>query len=110
MAKEIIVLTQTSDGTNQTYQFAFWFPVTQGAAPQLTGSQWTGATTAENTAIQNGTVKEEIYVHTFPVGTSTTAIKTVVNQAWTARNVQIAGVGPNQFFGTFFDSATGWSA
>jgi len=111
MAKEIIALTQVSDGTNQTIQFAMWYSITSGMLPQPTvSSQWAGASTAENTAIQNGTVKEEIYIHTFPLNTPATAIKAVVNQAWTDRNAQINGVGPNQFNGIFFDSVTGWSA
>jgi hypothetical protein len=111
MAKQIIVLTQSSDGTNVTYQFAFWFPITAGITQQPTvTSQWAGASTGDNTAIQNGTIKEEIYLHTFPIGTSTATIKAVVNQAWTLRNTQLAGIGPNQFFGVFFDSVNGWSA
>src|SRR5690349_9887957 len=108
MAKQIIVLDQNSDGTNQTIRFAFWFPVTAGITPQPTFvSAWSGASTAENTALQNGTVKEELYFHTFPLGTPTANIKAVVNQAWTQRNTQINGIGPNQYFGVFFDSATG---
>jgi len=111
MAKQIIVLDQNSDGTNQTYRFAMWYSVNPStASPQASGSQWTGASATDNQAIQAGTIKEEIYFHTFPVGTPTTAIKPVVQQAWTARNAQINNIGPNQYYGVFFDSATGWSA
>lgn len=111
MAKEIIALSQDSDGTNQTIQFAMWYQITSGVEPRPTFvSAWTGASAADNTALQNGTVKEEIYVHTFPIGTPAANIKAVVNQAWTQRNAQLNGIGRNQFYGVFFDSATGWSA
>lgn len=110
MAKQIIALQQSSNGTDVSYQVAFWFPITSGAQTQTAGSAWTGASAAENQAIQNGSVKEEIVGYTFPVGTPATAIKAILQQAWTERNAQINGVGPNQFYGVFFDSVTGWSA
>lgn len=110
MAKEIIVLTQNSNGTTQNVQVAFWFAITTGPRPQTGGSQWTGATTAENTAIQNGTVFEEVETFSFPVSTPVTAIKTIIQQYWTDRNAQIGGNGFNLWYGVFFDSVTGWSA
>ena len=109
MAKQIIVLSQNSNGTTINYSFAFWFAITSG--PATSGnSVWTGASAAENAAITSGTVKEEVQSFSFAIGTPAATIKSVVNQAWTERNSQINGIGPNQFYGVFFDSATGWSA
>ena len=110
MAKQIIVLNQSSNGTSVNYSVALWYPITAGVTPTTLGSQWSGASTAENNAILAGTVIEEIGSHSFPVGVSTSAIKAVFNQMWTDRNTQINGIGPNQYFGVFFDSVSGWSA
>lgn len=109
-AKQIIVLGQSQNGTTVTISAAFWYPITTGALAQTKGSVWTGASAAENTAIQNGTVLEEVQNFTFPVNTTATTIKDVLNKAWTQRNTALGGVGPNQFNGIFFDSVTGWSA
>jgi hypothetical protein len=110
MAKEIIVLTQATNGTTVDYKIAFWYPITSGVATTTLGSVWSGASTAENNAILAGTVIEEVSSYSFPVGTPATAIKPVLQQVWTDRNAQINGIGPNVFFGVFFDSVSGWSA
>lgn len=110
MAKEIIVLTQSTNGTNVDYRIAFWYPITAGVATTSLGSVWAGASAAENNAILAGTVVEETFSYAFPVGTPATAIKPVLQQVWIDRNAQIGGIGPNIFFGVFFDSISGWSA
>ena len=109
MAKQIIVLSSTSNGTTASYNFLFWFVITSGAL-SAGNSAWTGASGAENTALNNGSVKEEVVSYNFPVGTATATINSVVNQAWTERNAQINGIGPNIFYGVFYDSITAWSA
>jgi hypothetical protein len=109
-AKQIVVLGQTQSATQITVNVVFWYPITAGALPRSAGSLWNGASAAENTAIQNGTVLEESQSFSFPVGTATTTIKDVLNKAWTQRNNALGGTGPNQFNGIFFDSIAGWSA
>lgn len=111
MAKEIIALSTTPNGSTIILQVAFWYSITSGAVsrPTLT-SQWTGASTAENTAIQNGTVIEEVEVFSFPLNATATTIKDVLNKRWTVRNGELNGQGPNIYYGIFFDSVTGWSA
>jgi hypothetical protein len=110
MAKQIIVLGMSQSGTQEVIQAAFWYAITQGALTRTSGSVWTGATTAENTAIQSGAVLEEVQSFPFPVGTATITIKDVLNKAWAQRNTALGGIGPAQFNGVFFDSSTGWSA
>jgi hypothetical protein len=109
-AKQIIVLGQQQTGTQIVINVVFWYPITSGALAQTKGSLWVGASAAENTAIQNGTVLEESQSFDFPVGTTATTIKDVLNKAWTQRNTALGGVGPNMFNGIFFDSVSGWSA
>lgn len=110
MSKEIIILGVSIVASSTTVNGLGWFAITTGAKPQASGSLWSGASAAENTAIQNGTVLEETFSFIFPTGLAVASIKAYLNAYWTARNAQIAGVGPNQFNGVFFDSVTGWSA
>jgi len=110
MAKQVIVLQRSTNGTQQTIQAAFWFAITSGAAPVTANSAWAGASAAENQAIQNGSVLEEVQALTVPIGLAAANIKATLQQAWTERNNQLAGIGPNVFSGVFFDSGTGWSA
>jgi hypothetical protein len=115
MAKKLVVLSQTTNGIMQNYSVAFWFPITSTPRPQTNGSVWiasgtsTGASAAESAAIQAGTVVEEVQAFSFPVGLVTSAIQSYLVQFWTNRNVQINGVGGNQYFGTSFDGVT-WSS
>src|SRR5277367_6269330 len=107
MAKEIIVLSQSSNGTQVNYNGLFWFAITSKAVPQTAGSAWvaeagvsTGPSGAENTAIQNGSVKEEPWGYSFPVATPISAIEAFLQQAWTNRNAQLNGVGGYQYYGS----------
>lgn len=110
MAKRVIVLTRSSDGTTQNISAAFWYPITSGAQAVTQNSAWSGASAAENTAIQNGSVIEEVRSFSFPVGQGPTDIKDVLLQAWNERDAQISGIGPAIYQGVYNDSSTGWSA
>lgn len=110
MAKQIIVLGTSQNGTTQSISATFWYAITSSPQTRTAGSVWAGASAAENTAIQAGTVLEEVQSFQFPVGTATATIKDVLNKAWTQRNNALGGIGPAQYNGVFFDSATGWSA
>lgn len=115
MAKKIIVLPQSTDGIMVSYSVAFWYPITSTPRPQTNGSAWIasgtslGASTAENQAIQAGTVQEELKGFSFPVGLATAAIEAYLQQYWTNRNAQINGIGGNQYYGVAFDGTT-WAA
>lgn len=115
MAKEAIVLQKSSNGTEQTFSVAMWYPITSGAAPVTSNSAWPGASAAGNTAIQNGSVIEELRSYSFPVNTPAAAIKAVLQQAWKERNAQIGGVRPDVYEGVYLDPVAittngGWSA
>jgi hypothetical protein len=89
----------------------FWYPITSGMAPTTTGSAWAGASAAENTAIQNGTVLEERTTIQLPYNNDANANEISLLQYWTNRNAQIAGRGPHQAQGTYYDPAGGgWVA
>ena len=114
-AKQIIVLTEETNETEVSYGVLFWFPITLNPLARTAGSTWTasgssaGATAAENTAVQNGSILEEEHSYSFPVGTPVSAIQAILQAAWAKRNAQIAGQGANQYYGDYFDG-TAWGA
>jgi hypothetical protein len=113
--KQVIVLSESSNGTDVNYTVLFWYPITLNPVSRSSGSVWAasgtslGASSAENTAVLNGSIYEEVRSFTFPVGTPIAAIQSVLQQAWTKRNAQIAGQGGNQFYGSYFDGSV-WSS
>jgi hypothetical protein len=107
--KRVIVINQRVSGDQVCYSTANWYAITSGQLAQSAGSAWTGASPAENTAIQNGSVLEEVATSCFPVGQDVTTIKSLLVNKWTVRNSQLNGVGPGQYQGVYFDSALGWS-
>jgi hypothetical protein len=110
MAKQVIALTQVSNGTMMTISAAFWYVITSGKKTTANASLWSGASAADNIAIQNGDVIEEVQNFPFPIGSLPTTVKDVLAANWNKRNSQINGVGPNLYNGIFLDSVTGWSA
>ena len=113
--KRIIVLDRSTSESEANYNCLFWFQLSSGIRTQSAGSAWVpngssvGASAGENQAIQAGTILEESHSFQFPVATPITDIENVMLQAWTNRNQQINGVGPNQFYGSFNDSVSGWA-
>lgn len=111
MAKRVIVLgANISNTVSINVTAVFWYPISTGASAQASGSAWPGASQAENTAIQNGSVLEEQISLQFPNGTPKANIEAQLLQYWTNRNGQINGQGPAMFAGVFNDSVSGWSA
>ncbi|MDE2102348.1 MAG: hypothetical protein KGL39_34195 [Patescibacteria group bacterium] len=110
MAKQIIVLNKSISETEVSYEVLFWHPITSGMQSQTNGSQWAGASTTENDAIKAGTVLEEAHSFSFPAGIAAANIEAVLQQAWSNRNGQLAGVGPAQYNGTYYDpTGGGWA-
>lgn len=115
MPKQIIVQSQSTSETEVIYNVLFWFPITKQPVTQTAGSSWTpsgtslGASSAENQAIQAGTVKEEGHSYVFPINLAVANIEAFLQQAWANRNAQLNGQGANQFYGSFFDGTT-WGA
>lgn len=110
MSKQIIVLGVTTTPVIQNVQCVFWFPITSGKLVVTGVSVWAGASAAENSAIQSGSVVEEVSGFQFPVGFPTAEMKVFLQSYWTNRNTAINGVGPGLYNSVFWDSVTGWSA
>jgi hypothetical protein len=110
MSKKIIVIGASISNAIYNIQVVLWYPITSGQKTTTGVSTWAGASTAENSALQNGSVLEEVQNFQFPVNLPTTEIKIYLDQYWTNRNSNLGGVGPGLFANVFEDSITGWSA
>jgi hypothetical protein len=112
--KQIIVLEVTEQNNELIVSGVFWLPISTGALPQTNGSIWTavsgvsaGASSAENTAIEAGTVKETPFTLNFPLGTPIATIQTTLLQAYTEAAASTSTQGPAQYYGTYYNG-TSW--
>jgi hypothetical protein len=113
MAKQIIVLdTLGNDGGTLAVTAVFWFPVTSGQEspkPTLTASAWTGASAPEITALQLGTVIEEVQQYRFPNSYTLNQIKTELVSLYAARKVYLDALPfKGQYYGRSYDG-TSWT-
>jgi hypothetical protein len=110
VSKQIIILGTSQSATLFNVNVLMWFPITQFPKPGAPLSAWSGASAAENSAIQAGSIVEESNAFQFPLGFGAGNIKTFLQQYWTSRNAAIGGLGTNQYANVFYDSSSGWSA
>lgn len=114
MAKQIIVLDVTRpNGSDINVSWVFWLVPASGRevpAPLAT-SRWRDAAQADLDALKAGTVVEELYSAQYVSGTTKAAIQADLVTKYTARAAAFAAMSnPNQFYGVFRDSSTGWSS
>lgn len=113
MAKQVIILSiDQGDPGLINVNCAFWIAVPPGSEiPQSTGrSAWSGASTAELTALQNGTVLEKTNSFVFSSAKTKAQIEADLAAAFNSLQTAFTTRPVGQFFGVFLDSATGWSA
>jgi len=109
MANQIIILGSNINSVFTTVNMVFWYPITTGAAAISGISAWPKASTAENAAIQAGTILEEQQTFQFPTGFTTAQMEEYCLQYWTNRNAQLGGQGPGMFANTGYNG-TAWVA
>lgn len=97
MATQIIITGAVNGGVMSSMTVVFWYPVTVGAKAVAGVSAWASASAAENTAIQNGSIIEEVQTFQFPSGLSAANVEAFLNQYFTNRNAQINNIGPGLF-------------
>lgn len=110
----IIALDKSLDAGRTAWRLVFWYDVP--AARQVfytrsagTVSQWIGAIPADNTALQDGSVYEEVVVYS-PDGTQATgAIETGAAAMWTARNAAFQANNPWANYGSTWDTSGVWT-
>jgi hypothetical protein len=114
MAKQIIVLDVSKPNASDiNVHWVFWLYPAAGREVPLPNatSLWRGAQPADITALQAGTVVEEPDAVQYPAGSTKVQIEADLVARYNARAAAFAAKqNPNQFYGVFFDSATGWSS
>ena len=107
----VIFLAGTPDDPN-TWQAALWADVpasrqTFYADPTNTRkSAWDGATAADNTNLQNGSVAEQVITQRVPPGTNISQIETYLQNVWTNYQNQITNNNPWVHYGSTWDGTT----
>jgi hypothetical protein len=114
MAKQIIILeTNPADGGTNSTLVVLWVavPLARRVPRPNAQSKWEGASAADVTAIQDGSILEEVHNVRVPASYTAAETKAVLEKFRTDR-VAWLGAQPNkvQYAGVFFDSVTGWSA
>lgn len=114
MAKQVIILdTNVSDGGLVAVRAAFWIPVTPGQEtplPALASSNWRGADGKEITALQEGSVVEEVRQFVFGRSLDTPTVQKLIQVAYDDRLAYLESIPPRgQFYGAYLDNGS-WTA
>jgi hypothetical protein len=105
----VIVLDATLEDPD-TYHVALWADVPVGRVSwyAMAGavSAWKDATTADNTAIANGTVAESVQSVRIIKGAGQAARQQALQDAWTAWQSHITAYNPWIHYGSTWDGST----
>jgi hypothetical protein len=107
-AKRVIWLQTYTVGGGFQVNYLLWLTTTAGVPGKT--SAWSGASTAENNALQSGAfIEVQRPSFFFPLGASLAQAEALLSLDWTAQeNLQTgSGVAPGSFFGNFNDGV-GW--
>ena len=110
-APQIILLQATPiTGTSSTVIVAFWLTTTTGITATRT-SAWTGASSAQNTALTQGQFVEQIHNYTFSASdfaSNNAVIKQVLTDAYASAQTDFSNSPqPGSLYGVFYNG--GWS-
>jgi|SRR5215469_16247050 len=105
----VVILDQTLDDAN-TYRFMMWADVPaarqQYYANANAKSAWNGATAADNTNLQTGSVVEQVTVQRIPGGSSLAQIENFLQNAWTNFQNNVNNNNPWLRYGSTWDGTT----
>ena len=119
MAKQIIILDiSENQGGISNIRCVFWFSVSSAFPNSGFVSAYPGITGADQTALNNGTVIEEIHQFQFPntsIVNTWSTVEAVLLAFYNARKSYRAGTtvalpDPGAKYQIYNDSSTGWSA
>jgi hypothetical protein len=106
----IIVLDQPG-GNTLSYNVAFWADVPAARqsyyANAAAVSAWKDALPADTTALQNGSVVEQVMPHQLPPGTTLAQIEAYLQTQWQNYQTQITNFNPWIHYGSTWDG-TSW--
>jgi len=114
MSKQVIITSVRQDIAGlYSVNAIFWLTVAVGQALPKPGlsSLWAQASAAENAEIQSGVTIEEVYNFLLPATLSKAQIESQLGLIFAARQAGFStSPKPGQYYGTFLDSISGWSA
>ena len=108
MTREIIILNRLNEPSDMTFRYVLWAARVSAYANATATSAFSGATTAEITAIQAGQVVEQVDVFEAPIGTPIATIQAALIAAFTRFQARITAFNPTVRYGTSFDG-TAWT-
>lgn len=114
MAKQIIVIEVVPDDGRNVIRYVAWFgpyPVNRRVPrPDVSASFYSGATAAEIDQIKSGEIVEEVRDIRLPASYTATEVRIAVLKDYQDRAAWLAAQPFRlQYFGTYFDSVTGWN-
>jgi len=109
MKKIIILDVKKGPGGDTSVQYAFWFPIPLARrVPKAGKSFYRDASAGELSALQDGSVIEEVNESQF-TGATVAQIKSFLQNKYAIRESAISALpNPNQYYGTSWDGTT-WS-
>ena len=108
----IIALTQNVNGPRIDWKLVFWYDVPASRqkffANTTATSAWIDAQPGDITALQNGSVKEEVVSYSPDGGQTQGQIAAGALALWTARNAAFQATNPWANYGSTNDPVNGW--
>ena len=106
MAKKIIILERLST-QNSSFRVAYWADAPAARqtfyADPIKVSAWGGASAAENTALQDGSVVERVETSSVEGQKTRAEVKTILEARWAGFQAEINAANPWNFYGSFWD-------
>jgi|SRR5215472_14886434 len=105
----VIILDQHQDDPN-TWNAVLWADVPTARQVRYANpdakSAWSGATAADNTNLQNGSVVELLMAQRTAAGTTLAQLEALLQTQWTNYQSSITSYNPWRFSGTNWDGTT----
>lgn len=114
MARQITVLEQNDNLVSGTrlLQCIFWYAIVPAKRIPVPGfvSRATAVTSAEQADLESGAIKEESVGFEFPTTYTPNEMKALVNKRYTDKLTAVTNESNKRlFYGSTYDSITGWS-
>lgn len=112
MARQIIILERVNEPIDMSFRYVLWATVPAArvsayANPAAT-SAFKNATVPEVTALQTGSVVEQVGLASFTIGTSIATIQAFLLNQFATFQAQITAANPTVRYGTSYDG-TSWT-
>lgn len=110
MARMRVIVLDQPQGEPDHYRYALWadVPVARQSfyANPNAKSAWAGALAADNTALQNGSVVEDVRDQRVIPGTTLAQVETYLQNRWSDYQTYITNYNPWLHYGSTWDGTT----